>query len=266
MKAIAHISDLHFGTVVQEIAEGLLDSLADLRPDLVVVSGDLTQRATAGQYREARAFLDRIPFPQIVVPGNHDVPLYDVIRRFFMPLDRYKAYITPDLLPFHQDGEIAVLGISTARSFTFKNGRISIEQIQTIRDRFCAAPPEAFKVLVTHHPFVVPPGQEGEPAVGRAERLFLLAEGCNPDMALAGHFHMSYTAKTHSVYTTQKGSTLVIQAGTATSRRTRNGEHNAYNCITVDNGRVELTVHMWNGSRFTPYRVQQFERSAGLWG
>ncbi|MFP5214099.1 MAG: metallophosphoesterase family protein, partial [Acidobacteriota bacterium] len=235
-----------------------------VRPDLLVVSGDLTQRAREDQFRAARAFLDRVPFPRIVVPGNHDVPLYDVFRRFAHPLEWYREYITEELAPFFADEEMAVLGINTARSLTWKNGRISTEQIGLIRERFCSVPAEDFKVLVTHHPFVAPPGREDEAVVGRAERMFLLVNECSPDLALAGHFHTSYTGASHSVYTGQKGSTLILQAGTAVSRRTRT-EPNAWNAIRIEGGEVELTVHAWNGSEFREHLTERFHRNGNLW-
>src|SRR5438445_2755469 len=140
MPVIAHISDLHFGTEDPAVAEGLLADLATQQPALVVNSGDLTQRARAGQFRAARAFLDRIPFPQLTVPGNHDIPFYDVARRFLSPLSRYRRYITPDLAPRFESEQFVVLGVNTARSATWKNGRISLEQIEEIRGELYALP------------------------------------------------------------------------------------------------------------------------------
>src|SRR5215204_5310780 len=129
MRKIAHISDLHFGAADPLVAELLAEAIESIRPDLVVVSGDLTQRARKSQFLEARSFLDRLSFPQLIVPGNHDVPLYNVFDRFVNPLENYQRYITPDLEPFHSDDEIAVAGVNTSRSLTIKGGRISGSQI-----------------------------------------------------------------------------------------------------------------------------------------
>src|SRR2546426_7446331 len=122
MRTIVHLSDIHFGSVNEAIIAPLIRTINDLRPDVVAVSGDLTQRARAHQFKEARAFLDRLPKPQIVVPGNHDVPLHNVAARFFQPLRKYRRYITDDLRPFYYDDEIAVMGVNTARSLTIKEG------------------------------------------------------------------------------------------------------------------------------------------------
>ena len=130
MRTVAHLSDLHFGRVDYAIAGGLIAKLFELRPDLVVVSGDLTQRAKGREFREAKAFLDRLPRPQLVVPGNHDVPLYNIMARWLTPLDLFRRYICEELEPLFVDAEIAVVGINSARSNTLKSGRINQAQVE----------------------------------------------------------------------------------------------------------------------------------------
>ncbi len=257
MKTLVHLSDIHFGRVIPAVADALLTALAEDAPDLVVISGDLTQRARRGQYRMARDYLGRIPFPKIIVPGNHDVPLYNVARRFLRPLTRYRRYITEEMAPFHQDDEIAVLGINTARSLTFTRGRISEDQIDLIRRRFCPIPDNIFKILVTHHPFLPPPENLKMPLVGRAPKVLRMVEACNLDLLLSGHFHMSYAGGSHLAYRTLSRSVLVIQAGTAASSRMRN-ESNAYNRIEIDKAKVTLKVRMWNGERFEAHRTRHY--------
>lgn len=259
MNRLAHISDLHFGTVKPALAEGLLDRLQTLEPDLVVVSGDLTQRARSRQYRAARQYLDRIPYPKIVVPGNHDVPLYHVYNRFLHPLKNYTRYITDDLTPMYRDDHLAVLGINTARSFTRKDGRLSVAQIRMIYQRFCGLPPEVFRVLVTHHPFLPPPGRP-QRVVGRAEKALRYLEKCRLGLVLSGHYHMSYADGSHAAYGALQSSVLVVQAGTATSSRTRK-ERNAFNFIRRIDGKVMLDVYMWDGSTFVSERREIYQRN-----
>src|SRR5438128_266924 len=129
MKKIVHLSDLHFGRVDAALVEPLVRAVAGAAPDLIVVSGDLTQRARSSQFREARAFLGRLPRPQVVVPGNHDVPLYDVVERFRRPLEKFRRHITDDLEPFYEDDEMVVAGVNTARSLTRKYGRVNSRQV-----------------------------------------------------------------------------------------------------------------------------------------
>jgi 3',5'-cyclic AMP phosphodiesterase CpdA len=143
MRRIVHLSDIHFGRVDYAIAGRVLDKVGELAPDLVVVSGDLTQRAKSAEFIEAKKFLDALPHPQIVVPGNHDVPLYNVFARFVTPLEKYRKYITDDLAPWYSDREMAVAGVNTARSLTIKGGRINEEQIERIREKMCGVDDEA---------------------------------------------------------------------------------------------------------------------------
>jgi 3',5'-cyclic AMP phosphodiesterase CpdA len=256
MARIAHLSDVHFGAHDPAIVAGAEAWLAGARPDLVVISGDFTQRARIDEYRKAAAFLDRIEAQGLAtlgVPGNHDVPLYDVVRRFTRPLHRYRRYIDDDLCPWFENGQLAVLGINTARSLTFKDGRISHEQMAIIRERFREIPKERTRILVTHHPlFAMPIGEAGEPseAVGRhGEALQAVAEA-GVHILLAGHFHRSFTENARRMVR-NAGPSLVIQAGTATSTRLRHDEKQSFNLIQAErNDRVAVEVIAWDGAAF----------------
>ena len=264
MRTIAHISDLHFGRADVRVCEALLADLEALRPSLVAVSGDLTQRARRREFVEARAFLARLSPPTLCVPGNHDVPLYDVMRRFANPLARYRRYITTDLNPLLVDDEIAVLGINTARSLTFSSGRISVEQIAHARRRLCAVPADRFKVVVTHHQFLAPPDDPSHELVGRAPLALRALEASGVELLLAGHAHMSYTGDVRSTHVAIRRSILVVQAGTAVSTRSR-GEANSYNLVTVEDGRLSVLVREWAGSGFADARRTDFVRRGHEW-
>ena len=234
MKKIIHISDIHFGRVDYPIAETLIVKINELKPDLTVISGDLTQRARSEQFIEAKAFLDKLPQPQIVVPGNHDVPLYNVFDRFFAPLEKYKKHITENLEPFYKDEELAVIGINTARSLTIKDGSISAEQIEDVREKMCGLGEKLLKVVVTHHPFDLPEGFDEDDIVDNAEKAMLEIADCGADVFLSGHLHVSRISHTANRYKLDSGrNALVIQAGTATSTRGR-GEANSFNIIEFE--------------------------------
>ena len=234
MRRIVHISDIHFGTASAAMADAAVQRINELEPHVVVCSGDLTQRATEEQFRSARAFLDRLPTPQIVVPGNHDVPLWNVFDRFFRPLDKYKKFITSDLSPIFIDQEMAIVGVNTSRSLTVKGGRISKEQIGSIRDSFCPLDERMLKVVVTHHPFDLPEGGDEDDIVGRAENAMPLIADCGGDVFLAGHLHVANIETTAKRYPLENGRVaLVVQAGTATSVRVR-GEVNSFNVLEFD--------------------------------
>ena len=261
MAVIAHLSDLHFGTEDPAVAEAVLDDVARLAPSLVVISGDLTQRARRRQFEKAQRFLQRLAGPQLVVPGNHDVPLFDVVRRFLAPLNRYRHFIGENVDPFYQDPEIAVLGINTAHSFTWKQGRITDEQIRRMDACFAGVPDRTFKVVVTHHPFLPPLGIAlGFPPVRRAFWALPVLDRRRVDLLLAGHIHFGYSGDVRRYHPTLKRCIVASQAGTAISRRRRR-EANAYNCITVGRESFEIAARMWDGNHFAAVAASSFPRS-----
>jgi 3',5'-cyclic AMP phosphodiesterase CpdA len=266
MRTIAHLSDLHFGRTDPEVLEPLLQAVASVDPDVVAVSGDLTQRARESQFIQARAFLDRLPSPQIVIPGNHDVPLYDVVRRFAAPLARFRRHVTTEREPFYQDDEIAIVGISTARSLTFKGGRINVEQVESIASRFSQLDPSVVRVVVTHHPFDVPEDVESSELVGRATMAMRAFAEAGVDLFLSGHLHHSHHSSTAQRYGIEGHSALVVQSGTSTSTRGR-GEANAFNVIRVEASRMAVEVWNWQRDRgaFLPGRVSAFGRVGNGW-
>jgi predicted MPP superfamily phosphohydrolase len=236
---LAHLSDLHFGRVDPAVLEPLRRRVVELAPDLVVISGDLTQRARARQFREARAFLDSLPRPQVVVPGNHDVPLYNVLARFLRPLGGYRRAIDAEVEPSYVDEEIAVLGVNSARGLTFKEGRVNDRQMARVERTLERLPRDVVRIVVTHHPFEAP------------ERL----AGRGVDVVMAGHAHAASAA----------GRTvLVVQAGTATSSRTREAP-NSFNVLRVSPRRIEVREFRLHGASFVPAAAESFQRSTAGW-
>lgn len=244
MRTIAHLSDLHFGRVDAALLDPLREFLEAAKPHVLVVSGDLTQRAKSKEFIAAKAFLDTFTMPKIIVPGNHDVPLYNVFRRFFNPLKRYHAHITTDMEPFFIDDEIAVLGINTARSLVFKGGRVNREQLDRVRARLDPLHDKLVKVLVTHHPFDLPAHMDKDDLVGRARKAMKEFANSGVDVLLGGHMHTSEAVTTDARYQHGAYSALSIQAGTATSTRQR-GEANSFNMLRVECDRVEVDEIGW---------------------
>jgi 3',5'-cyclic AMP phosphodiesterase CpdA len=232
MRTIIHLSDLHFGRTDEALLTPLASAIDKLRPDLIAVSGDLTQRARTAEFKAARAFLERLPKPQIIVPGNHDVPLHNVYSRFIGPLTKYRRLVTDDLEPFYTDDEIAVLGINTARSLTFKRGRINSKQINQAKERLCALDPKIIKVIVTHHPFDVLGRRAANERLARAGLAMEMLWACRCDLLLAGHLHASDAGSIAMHAVGGSHDAIVVQAGTATSTRAR-GEINSFNAIHV---------------------------------
>ena len=267
MPRLIHLSDLHFGAHDPRLVEGVERKVKEAAPDLVVISGDFTQRARTEQFEEACHFLTRLRddgHEVLAVPGNHDVPLYDVFRRFLSPLTRYMRYIDDTLCPLQEIPGATVLGINTARSLTFKDGRISEEQMTFIRQTFDRTDPQATRILVTHHPlFALQVGEGMTPAVGRSELALDAIGDAGVDMLLAGHNHHASIHNARELVT-RAGPSLVIQAGTATSTRVREQQQN-FNRIDIDGARVTVTIESWNGSDFVAMDAQPYERDVDHW-
>ena len=269
MPRLIHLSDLHFGAHDPVLVTAVERRLDEEAPDLVVISGDFTQRARTEQFEQAGAFLMRIRdagHDVLAVPGNHDVPLYDVLRRFLSPLTRYQRFIDDSLCPFIEINGAAVLGINTARSLTFKNGHVSHKQMQFIRDTFAKANVNQPRILVTHHPLFALPVGDG-PELGHVmddQQLALEAiANAGVDLLLAGHNHRASVNDAASL-ATGAGKALVIQAGTATSTRTRD-ELQSFNRIEIDGTGVRVTIQRWDGSGFVSGDSRFFERHDAQW-
>lgn len=265
MRTIAHISDLHFGRVDPAIAEALRVDLADNPPSLLVVSGDLTQRARKHQFQAAADYLQALPQPQLVVPGNHDIPAYNLFSRFINPLKSYRRYISRDLRPVFQDERLLVMGINTARSFTRMGGIITDEKLLDVQLRVRDAPPELFKVVVTHHPLMPAPGEARTDLVKRHAEALRLFEQCGVDLLLSGHFHLAYSGDVRTHHTAVKRSILSVHAGTATSTRVRENEPQGYNWITIQKDRIHIEARGWDGRRFVPIASTGYTRIDGEW-
>jgi 3',5'-cyclic AMP phosphodiesterase CpdA len=266
MRTIVHLSDIHFGRVNEALLGPLVHIINRVRPDVVAVSGDLTQRARARQFKEARAFLDELPQPQIIVPGNHDIPLHNLFQRFAQPLDKYRRYITDDLRPFFHDDEIAVFGVNTARSLTIKGGRINRTQVAWLRERFRALGPNVIRVVVTHHPFDLPDGHDQRDLIGRARMAIRELSACGADLFLAGHLHISHIGQTATRYAHSGRSSLVVQAGTAVSTRGR-GEVNSFNVIHLSHSDITIERLVWQPAQdtFIASVSDCFRRSSSGW-
>jgi 3',5'-cyclic AMP phosphodiesterase CpdA len=270
MRTIAHISDLHFGMTEPRIVEAAVQDLSERRPTVLVVSGDLTQRARAPQFRDAAAFLRRLPSPQVIVPGNHDIPLYDVFTRFFASLRNFKKIITPNLWPVYRDEELLVIGINTARAFTFtingfwKDGRISVAQLEEIERLARKESEKTMTVVVTHHPFIPPPGRRIHGIVHGTGAALRTMEKSGVDLLLAGHLHLGYAGDVRTHHEGVRRSILSVQAASVTSTR-RRGEPNAYNWITLEPDLITIEARGFDGNRFMTAEIARFRRVEGVW-
>jgi 3',5'-cyclic AMP phosphodiesterase CpdA len=256
MKLVAHISDAHFGAHDSVIAAALLDELNSGNYRLIAFSGDLTQRARVQQFQAARMWLDRLVPPWLAVPGNHDIPLYDIFRRFLAPRDHYLEHICDDLEPCFADDEIAMCGIDTTKTFTTKHGRVSRDEIVRVAERLSAKAPR-WKILVAHHPFFVPAGRESDRVQGADEALPIL-EDAGVDLILSGHLHTQSVAGRNEHH-----SILAAQAGTCMSTRLR-GEAQGFNQLRFNGDELSIVNRVWDGGRFVDGALKTYRRTDGV--
>ena len=254
MRTIVHLSDLHFGRIQPGVVKALTRAIQQIDPDLIALSGDLTQRARRREFEQARDFVGTLAGPKVIVPGNHDVPLYNIYARFVRPLDSYRRYICDDLEPFYVDEEVAVQGINTARSLTFKGGRVNEQQVALLERRL-GSRGDVVTMVVTHHPFDLPDHYPEQALVGRARMALTQLANSGIDLFLAGHLHVGVAEKMTLRFKIAGHAALLVQAGTATSSRTR-GEANSFNVILVHHPSIVV-------ERFDcPERATEFQRAA----
>ncbi len=260
MPVIVHLSDIHFGAHLEELAGSLVADIWDRRPDLVVVSGDLTQRARRNQFIEARAFLDRLPGPVLTVMGNHDVPLFDLPRRLISPTGRYQKYVTPTLDPIIELPGLVALGLDSMPAWRRKAGHVSPRQTDLVRETLGHAPSGAWRVLVTHHP-VLPSNLS---SLRGRQRLVDACDQAGVQVLLSGHTHTaSIDIVTLGVVGGEKRCSLGVVAGTTISSRTR-GTANAYNVVDLQGAMevgaiVTVQIREPDGSGWSSGRTVRFE-------
>jgi len=267
MRTIAHLSDLHFGRADLSLLDPLRRAIEQAQPDLVVVSGDLTQRARSSQFEQAREFLQSLPQPQVVVPGNHDIPAHNLYARLFRPLQRYRRHIEAELLPAYVDEELAVFGLNSTRPFTIKQGRLHQHDIIQVRRRLEDVGEQRTRLVVCHHPFDLPSrfANENDLIRGSHDAIRMFAEA-RVDVVLAGHLHLSHTSHTAQRYKIPGYSAILVLAGTAISTRTR-GELNSFNLVHTCGAQLAVQRYTWSttGGSYTKAEEQWFKRTPQGW-
>ena len=267
---LLQISDLHFGPFfMPEVADALLRMLPELEMDAIVVSGDFTQRAKREQFAEARAFLDKLPdLPTIVIPGNHDVPLYRVAERALSPYDLYREYISKDLdTVYRGDGIIIVALNSTAPMRATVNGRIRKWQLDFVAEAFKDVPEEVVKIVVAHHHFAPAPDYEHSDVMPKAKRAIDCFTDLKVDIVMGGHLHRAYIGNSLDIYPglDREHGIIIVQSGTTTSRRgrAREREKNSFNHLRITEAAIRVTHYMYFSdiSGFAPVSRHLFPRA-----
>lgn len=249
VRTIFHISDVHFGPPhLPAVADGVLAFIEQRRPDVVVLSGDLTQRAKPEQFQAARRFVDRIPVPTLVVPGNHDVPLYRVWERIFHPFGAYRRHFSEELEPVYRDDRLMIVGINTAFNWTLKDGRIQLSRLLEVGDLLNSVPETVFKVVVAHHHLIPPPNFGTQTVLANAYEAIDLFSSVGVDLILSGHLHQAYIGNSEEFYPKGRPPVVILHSGTTTSNRGRAGERerNTCNWIQLDDSSMIVSHYRWH--------------------
>jgi 3',5'-cyclic AMP phosphodiesterase CpdA len=261
---IAHLTDLHFGATDPAVVDALLRALNDDPPDLIAISGDLTQGARRLEFRAAKSFMRACPAPVLAVPGNHDISPYRLDERFLDPYRRWRQEIDEQTEPAWQDDTVVVIGLNTARRagmhLDWSRGRVTRPRLAHILARLDAAPAHLIRIVAAHHPLVPPVNLPTAQIVGGAHRALTAFGAHNVALVLAGHLHRSYSHLAVPV----PAAPMILQGGSATSTRLR-GEPNAYNRLTIQpGGQTIIEAHTWDGAGWSVGKVATVLLANGL--
>ena len=221
---ILHLSDLHFGRIEPKVLSALESFIKTHKEslDLIILTGDLTQRAKKSEYLEARKFLDTFDCPLFLIPGNHDIPLYNIFLRLFTPYRKFLKYIGPLAKNFYEDDNLAVYGIWSTNHFTIKSGRLFKKDIKDLEDKFKDIPDHKIRIIASHHPLL---DKGSHHLKSKIKKMIDL----RPHLFLSGHEHQSNVQYLND----EKQFPLLISSGTSSSSRVRD-ESNSFNLISID--------------------------------
>jgi 3',5'-cyclic AMP phosphodiesterase CpdA len=252
MLNILHLSDLHFGEpYLPRVGEAVLRAAHTMMPDLLIVSGDVTQRAKRQEFAAARAYLDRLPaIPRLVVPGNHDVPLYRIWERLWCPYRLYQQYITPERNTVVRRDDAIVVGLDTSNPYgAITNGRIRTTQLDLCAEAFTHAPADAYRIVVFHHHLAPAPDYDKVEMMPRAKQILEALTALKVDLIMAGHLHRAYIANSLDLYAgaDRQHGMIIVQCGTTTSRRgrAREREKNSFNWIQLTAQSMRIIHYMY---------------------
>jgi 3',5'-cyclic AMP phosphodiesterase CpdA len=249
---VLHMSDLHFGPhYLPRVGEALLRSAAELEPDIIVNTGDFTHRAKPEQFQSAWRYMARLPdVPTLVIPGNHDVPLFRVFERLFAPYRLYRQHISPELDTVLQHERCIIVGLNTTSPLrAITNGRIRRRQLEFCAHVLAKAPPGVARIVAVHHHLAPAPDYEGGQVMPRSKRALDRFKALHVDAILGGHLHRAYIGNSLDVYPgrDREHGVIIVQSGTSTSRRgrAREREKNSFNLLRISDVVVRVTHYMF---------------------
>ncbi len=266
MATVIQISDTHFGTEQPQVVDALAALVREQQPTLLIVSGDITQRARSAQFRAARVFLDSLGVSRmLIIPGNHDIPLYDVFTRFFRPYAKFAREFGNTLESVHDCDELLAITVNTTRRYRHVDGEVSPEQIAHVSDRLKAAQPQQLRIVVTHQPVCVMREQDEENLLRGHKKAVHAWAAAGADLIMGGHIHLPYVCPMHETLQAGTRKLWAVQAGTAVSSRIRHEAGNSINIVRYDASQPHsVQVEQWDyqvgGRRFDRVKVHDLHR------
>lgn len=249
MKTVLHMSDPHFGTERPLVVKALERLAHTHNPNVLILSGDITQRARAIEFAAARAFVDRLAIPyKLVIAGNHDIPLFDLATRIFLPYSRYCRAFGPDLEPICDMPELLVIAVRTTRRYRHIEGEVSEVQIEGVARRLQQAKKNQLRVVVTHQPVHVTHAVDQEHLLRGHQAAIARWADAGVDLILGGHIHRPFTSPLHEHLADLPRRVWAVQAGTAVSSRIRHDSNNSINLIRYgyENTPSHCVVERWD--------------------
>jgi len=249
MKAVLHISDLHYGTERPMVVKALERLVHAQAPAMVILSGDITQRARRAEFAAAGALMERLAVPaRLILPGNHDIPLFDLATRFFRPYSRYQRVFGPELEPVHESRDVLAIGVRTTRRYRHIEGEVSARQVEQVARRLRQAGPDQLRIVVTHQPVHVLHAADKEHLLRGHERAVEAWAQAGADLILGGHIHRPFMCGLHEHLPNLRRRVWALQAGTAVSSRVRHDSNNSINLIRhgFEGGADRCVVERWD--------------------
>jgi 3',5'-cyclic AMP phosphodiesterase CpdA len=250
MTVLLQISDPHFGTERAHLQSALLNLTQEHQPDLLVLSGDITQRATRSQFTAARVFIDSLRIPRVLaIPGNHDIPLYNLAARIFWPYARYRAVFGHTLESEFENDDLLLITLNTTRWYRHIDGELSTHQIERVAARLERAPPSCWRVIVTHQPLAVTRQDDRHDLLHGHQQALTRWSAAGADVVMGGHIHLPYVLPLHARFPERPSGLWAVQAGTALSSRVREEAPNSVNLIRIEAGASQprrLLVERWD--------------------
>lgn len=232
MSLVLHLSDTHFGTEQPEVMAALLQLTQEVRPDVAILSGDVTQRARRGQFAAARRFLDTLAVPvKLVIPGNHDIPLFNLAARLFNPYGNYRQVFGAELQPQFSSEDLLVIGVNTTRAWRHKDGEVSVQQIERVSQQLQSALPNQLRIVVVHQPVFVERESDSTDLLHGHEQAIQVWAAAGANLILSGHIHLPYVHKLDVLLHHLPRPVWTVSAGTAISKRVREAQLNSVNLI-----------------------------------